>query len=309
MRDLVGYGENPPRVEWPGGAKVAVSVVVNFEEGAERSIEAGDARDEDIHIFGGWQADPTRRSLMKESYFEYGSRAGIWRILSLLRRHEVPATFMTCGMALEKSPEVGPAIVREGHEICAHGYRWAGTVGMEPDEELAEIRRCVEAIERTAGVRPQGWYVRDGITENTRGLLRAEGFVYDSNSYGDDLPYFVPTDRGDHLVVPYSGDANDGRFWGNASLATGNELFEVCRDTLDFLATEADGVPRMMSLGIHSRIGGRPSVASGIQSFLEYAVARDDVWFATRAEIAEWWLAAAPATASGAGEAVEVASA
>lgn len=290
MRDLAGYGEKPPRVEWPGNAKIAVSVVVNFEEGAERSIAAGDPRDEEVNAFGGWQADPAKRSLMKESYFEYGSRAGIWRILSLLRRYEVPATFMACGMALEKSPEVGPAIVRDGHEICAHGYRWAGTVGMDPETELAEIRRCVESIERTAGVRPQGWYVRDGITENTRGLLRSEGFVYDSNSYGDDLPYFVPTNTGDHLVVPYSGDANDGRFWGNASLATGRELFEVSRDTLDYLVDESDGVPRMMSLGIHSRIGGRPSIASGIRAFLEYAVARDDVWFATRGEIAQWWL-------------------
>lgn len=290
MRDLAGYGEKPPRVGWPGGARIAVSVVVNFEEGAESSIAAGDARDEDINAFGGWQADPSKRSLMKESYFEYGSRAGIWRILSLLRRYEVPATFMACGMALEKSPDVGPAIVRDGHEICAHGYRWAGTVGMDPETELAEIRRCVESIERTSGIRPQGWYVRDGITENTRGLLRSEGFLYDSNSYGDDLPYFVPTAVGDHLVVPYSGDANDGRFWGNASLATGQELFEVGRDTLEYLVDESDGVPRMMSLGIHSRIGGRPSIASGIRAFLEYATARDDVWFATRREIAQWWL-------------------
>ncbi|WP_248763319.1 polysaccharide deacetylase family protein [Pseudarthrobacter sp. SSS035] len=293
MRDLIGYGEQPPRGSWPNGARVAISVVVNFEEGAERSIAAGDEADEDVYVFGGWKSDPAKRSLMKESYFEYGSRVGIWRILSLLRRHQVPATVMACGMALEKSPEVGPAIVRDGHEICAHGYRWAGTVGMDPREELAEIRRCAESIERMAGVRPVGWYVRDGITENTRSLLAAEGFLYDSNSYSDDLPYFVSTDLGPHLVVPYTSDANDGRFWGNASLATGNELFEVCRDTLDFLLSEDDGVPRMMSLGIHTRIGGRPSVARGIQQFLQYAVGREDVWFATREQIARWWIDAA----------------
>lgn len=290
MRDLIGYGEHPLRVPWPNGAKVAISVVVNFEEGAEQSIAAGDPRDEDVHVFGGWTSDPTTRSMMKESYFEYGSRVGIWRQLSLLRRYNVPATFMTCGMALEKSPDVGPAIVRDGHEICAHGYRWAGTVGMSPDEELAEIRRCVEAIERMSGVRPVGWYVRDGITENTRSLLVDEGFLYDSNSYGDDLPYFVPTSRGDHLVVPYASDTNDSRFWGNASLATGDEFFEVCKDSLDYLADETDGVSRVMSVGIHARIGGRPSVARGVQKFLEYATARDDVWFATREQIAQHWM-------------------
>lgn len=292
-RDLTGYGENPPRVPWPNGARVAVSIVVHFQEGAESSIGSGDAVDEDIAVFGGWRSDPSRRNLMKESYTEYGSRAGIWRILSLLRRQRVPATVMACGRALEESPEVAAAIARDGHEVASHGYRWAGTVGMEPAEELAEIRRSTQSIQRTTGVRPVGWYVRDGITDNTRALLRAEGYLYDSNSFGDDLPYLAPTENGPHLVVPYASDTNDMRFWEGGTLATAQEYFEVCRDSLDFLLDESDNVPRMMSVGVHPRIGGRPSIARGLQQFLQYAAARDDVWFATREQIARWWVEAA----------------
>ena len=295
MRDLIGYGEHPPIVGWPGGARVAVSLVLNFEEGAESSIEAGDARDEDISIFGGWSADPTRRSLMKESFFEYGSRVGIWRYLGLFREFGVRSTVMACGIALERNPEAARAIARDGHEICGHGYKWQGLVGMSAEEQRAEIRRCVAAIERTAGVRPSGWYVREGITEETRAVLVQEGFLYDSNSYSDDLPYYVDTAEGPHLVVPYSGDTNDARFWGTGSLGSPDDFFSVLRDSLDCLLLEADEVPRMMSVGIHLRIGGRPSVAMAVRRFLEYAQARDGVWFATRDEIARWWAQHAPA--------------
>ncbi|MCA4134020.1 polysaccharide deacetylase family protein [Arthrobacter sp. M4] len=290
MRDLIGYGENPPIVTWPGGAKVAVSLVLNYEEGAESSIEAGDARDEDVSIFGGWSADPTRRSLMKESFFEYGSRVGIWRYLGMLREYNVPATVMACGAALERNPEAARAIVRDGHEICAHGYKWRGTVGMTPAEERAEIRASLSAIEATTGVRPVGWYVREGITENTREILAEEGFLYDSNSYSDDLPYHVAAGPNSHLVVPYSGDTNDARFWGNGSLGTAEDFFTVLKDSLDCLLIEGETVPKMMSVGLHLRIGGRPSVSHGVRRFLEYALAKDGVWFATREEIARWWI-------------------
>ncbi|MBO0980089.1 polysaccharide deacetylase family protein [Microbacterium sp. SD291] len=298
MRDLIGYGEHPPVVGWPGGARVAVSLVLNFEEGAERSIEAGDARDEDISIFGGWSADPARRSLMKESFFEYGSRVGIWRYLGMFRSFGVPSTVMACGVALERNPEAARAIVRDGHEICGHGYKWRGLVGMTPDEQRAEIRRCVAAIEEVAGVTPQGWYVREGITEETRGILVEEGFLYDSNSYSDDLPYSVDTENGRHLVVPYSGDTNDARFWGSGSLGSPDDFFSVLKDSLDCLLLEAEEAPRMMSVGIHLRIGGRPSVAMAVRRFLQYAQEQDGVWFATRAEIARWWLDNAPAAST-----------
>lgn len=291
MRDLIGYGENPPVVEWPNGAKVAISLVVNYEEGAERSIEAGDDRDEDVSIFGGWSADPSRRSLMKESFFEYGSRVGIWRYLGMLREFGVTATFMACGMAFERNVEAARAIARDGHEICAHGYKWQGTVHMSPEEERAEIRASIAAIQKTAGVRPIGWYAREGITESTRAILVEEGFLYDSNSYSDDIPYYVETAAGRHLVVPYSGDTNDGRFWGQGSLATSDDFFKVLKDTLDCLLIEGRTAPKMMSVGIHLRIGGRPSVAYGVRRFLEYATAQEGVWFARREEIAQWWIA------------------
>ena len=295
MRDLIGYGEHPPVVGWPGGAKVAVSLVVNYEEGAERSIAAGDASEEDIVIFGGWSSDPSRRNLMKESFFEYGSRVGIWRYLAMLREHGLRATFMACGEALEKNPGAAQAIARDGHEICGHGYRWRGMTGMTPEEERAEIRACKAAIEATAGVTPVGWYVREDITEKTRSILAEEGFLYDSNSYADDLPYFVQAGEARHLVVPYSGDTNDGRFWGPGSLGTGEDFFSVLKDSLDLLLLEGEAVPKMMSVGIHLRIGGRPSVALGVRRFLEYALGLDGVWFATREEIARWWLDHAPA--------------
>lgn len=292
MRDLIGYGEHPPVVPWPGDAKVAVSIVLNFEEGAEQAIAHGDERDEDVSVFGGWSSNPEVRSLMKESFFEYGSRVGIWRYLRMLKSLEVPATVMACGMSVEKHPEAARAIIRDGHEICAHGYRWRGLVGMTAEEQLTEIRKCVGAIEQVTGSRPVGWYVRDGITPETRGILAGEGFLYDSNSYSDDIPYFVDTDNGQHLVVPYAGDTNDGRFWGNGSLGSPADFFSVLSDSLDCLLEEGEDVPRMMSVGIHLRIGGRPGIAMAVRRFIEYAQKYDDqVWFATRAQIAKWWVA------------------
>jgi peptidoglycan/xylan/chitin deacetylase (PgdA/CDA1 family) len=272
-------------------------MVLNYEEGAESSIEAGDERDEDVSIFGGWSSDPSRRSLMKESFFEYGSRVGIWRYLGMFREYNIPATVMACGAALERNPEAARAIVRDGHEICAHGYKWRGTVGMTPAEEQAELRRALTAIEAVAGVRPVGWYVREGITENTRALLVQEGFLYDSNSYADDLPYHVQAGSSKHLVVPYSGDTNDARFWGNGSLGTSEDFFNVLKDTLDCLLIEGETVPKMMSVGLHLRIGGRPSVAYGVRRFLEYAQAKEGIWFATREDIARWWIEHPPVPA------------
>lgn len=290
MRDFIGYGETPPIVKWPNDAKVAVSLAINYEEGAESSIEAGDSHDEDVSVFAAWSSDPSKRSLTKESYFEYGSRVGIWRYLGMLRDYGVPATFMACGAALEKNPEAAIAIVRDGHEICAHGYKWRGTVGMTPAEEEAEILAAAQAIEATAGVRPVGWYVRQGITENTRALLVRHGFLYDSNSYSDDLPYRVQTEAGQHLVVPYASDTNDGRFWGAGSLATGDDFLHTMKDSLDCLLIEAESVPKMMSVGLHLRIGGRPSVAMAVRRFIEYALGTEGVWFATREQIARTWL-------------------
>lgn len=293
-RDLIGYGEIPPAVQWPGGAKVAVSIALNYEEGAESSIALGDDFDEDIAVFGGWSSPPERRSMMKESFFEYGSRAGIWRLLNILKEFDVQSTVFACGLALERNPEAAKAMVRDGHEVACHGYRWRGTIGMDFDEELADIRRCISSIENTTGVRPVGFYLRDGITERTREILVNEGFLYDSNSYSDDLPYFVPAGGKQHLIVPYAGDTNDGRFWGSGSLATADDFLTVLKDSLDMLIIEGKTVPKMMSVGIHTRIGGRPGVAIALRRFIEYALVQEGVWLATRAQIAEWWIDHAP---------------
>lgn len=290
-RDLVGYGGRPPVVAWPGGARVAVSVALNYEEGAESSIANGDERDEDVSVFGTWSTSPESRSMMKESFFEYGSRVGVWRLLGILEEAGVPATVFACGMALERNPEVAAAMASAGHEICSHGYRWRGQLGMTPDEEIAEIRRAVRAIEATAGVRPVGWYSRDGITERTRDLLAAEGFLYDSNSYSDDLPYYVPVRTGHHVVVPYASDTNDARFWGGAAFATADDLDRMLRDSLELLLVEGRTIPKMMSVGLHMRIGGRPGIAIALRRFLEWAQGQDGVWFATREQIARHWLA------------------
>jgi peptidoglycan/xylan/chitin deacetylase (PgdA/CDA1 family) len=185
-------------------------------------------------------------------------------------------------------------MLKAGHEIACHGYRWRGTVGMSEDEERVEIRQGLDSIEQATGVRPVGWYVRDGITERTRDILVEQGVLYDSNAYCDDLPYYVEAGGGHHLVVPYAGDTNDARFWGQGSLSTADEFAAVLRDTLDMLLIEGESVPRMMSVGLHMRIGGRPGVAIGLRRFLQYALAREGVWFATREQIARWWIANAP---------------
>ena len=169
---------------------------------------------------------------------------------------------------------------------------------MEPDEERREIRKSLAAVEAVSGVRPVGWYVREGITENTRTILAEEGVLYDSNSYADDLPYYVKAGTHNHLVVPYSGDTNDARFWGNGSLGTAEDFFNVLKDSLDCLLIEGETVPKMMSVGLHLRIGGRPSVAHGVRRFLEYALAKEGVWFATREEIARWWMEHPPVEAN-----------
>jgi peptidoglycan/xylan/chitin deacetylase (PgdA/CDA1 family) len=296
-RDFVGYADQPPIVPWPGGARVAVNIALNYEEGAEQSIAFGDPRDEDPVVFGSWRSSPDHRSFMKESFFEYGSRAGIWRLLRILDEAQVPATVFACGQALERNPRVGSAAAAAGHEICSHGYRWRGQIGMSVDEEREEIRRAVAAIEATSGLRPVGWYSRDGITERTRDLLVEEGFLYDSNAYSDDLPYHVPAGGGHHLVVPYCGDTNDARFWGAAGFATANDFFEVMRDSVQMLLIEGEEVPKMMSVGLHMRIGGRPGVAIALRRFIAWAKEQPGVWFATRAPLARHWIVHGPAPA------------
>ncbi len=287
QRDFVGYGPNPPVVEWPNGARIAVSVVVNYEEGSEYSVLDGDPRGETL----GEIASPVpagQRDVVNESFFEYGSRVGVWRILNILDGHDVKATFYCCAVALERNPQVGPEIVRRGHEIFGHGYRWEQYHTMDRESEREAIGKAVESITRTTGQRPLGWYVRHSSV-NTRELVVEEGgFLYDCNAYNDDLPYYTEVNGKNWLVIPYSLDVNDTKFW-RGGMTLGSDFYQAARDTFDLLYEEGATHPKMMSLGMHCRIIGKPSRAAGLRRFLEYAGGKPGVWFARRIDIARWW--------------------
>ncbi len=288
-RDFIGYGENPPDIVWPNKARIAISVVVNYEEGSEYSLLDGDTH----HETNNEVPSPVpldQRDLFNESFFEYGSRVGVWRLLNLFERYGVKTTFYCCAVALERNPEVARAIVERGHEICGHGYRWQEYHSMDRDSELDSIRRTVESLERTTGVRPVGWFTRYGPSLNTRELVAGEqGFIYDSLSMNDDLPYFVRVNEAPWLVIPYSFETNDARFW-RGGLVSVNDFFEYLKDTFDCLYEEGQSSPKMMSVGLHCRITGRPARSRAVQRFLEYASGFPDVWFARRDEIASHWL-------------------
>ena len=231
-----------------------------------------------------------QRDLFNESFFEYGSRVGVWRLLNLFERYGVKTTFYCCAVALERNPEVARAIVERGHEICGHGDRCQEYQAMDRDSELDSIRRTVESLERTTGVRPVGWFTRYGPSLNTRELVAGEqGFIYDSLSMNDDLPYFVIVNEAPWLVIPYSFETNDARFW-RGGLVSVNDFFEYLKDTFDCLYEEGQSSPKMMSVGLHCRITGRPARSRAVQRFLEYASGFPDVWFARRDEIASHWL-------------------
>jgi peptidoglycan/xylan/chitin deacetylase (PgdA/CDA1 family) len=287
-RDFIGYGVNPPDVQWPNGARIAVSVVVNYEEGSEYSILDGDPAGETSGESPS-PAGPGERDLANESFFEYGSRVGVWRILNILDRYNVKGTIFACALALERNPEVGPELVRRGHEVMGHGNRWEEYYKMDRDAEREAIREAVATITNATGQRPLGWYTRYGPSVNTRQLVVEEGgFEYDCNAYNDDLPYYTPVDGKPWLVVPYSLEVNDYKFW-RGDLLTPAHFFEVAKASFDTLYEEGSAHPKMMSVGLHCRIIGKPSRAAGLDRFLKYASEKEGVWFARRLDIARWW--------------------
>jgi peptidoglycan/xylan/chitin deacetylase (PgdA/CDA1 family) len=286
-RDLVGYGRDVPHAEWPGGARVAVSIVLNYEEGSERAAEFGDAEHEALGEIPR-QIDPAYRDLAVESVYEYGSRAGVHRVMRLLRELGIRCTVFAAAVALERNPAVCEWIREDGHEPCSHGYRWSEDWTVDRDEQRRRIAAAVASIERTCGRRPVGWYCRWMPSEATRELLVEEGgFAYDSDAYNDDLPYWTRVLGRDHLVVPYTLLYNDARFtadgWSPADFA------DVCRRGFDELWREGAERPRLMSIGLHPRFIGQAARTSALREFLEHAQARGEVWFATREEIARHW--------------------
>ncbi len=289
-RDFVGYGMNPPVVRWPGDARIAVQVVINYEEGSEYSLLDGDPKREATGDFTS-PIPLDQRDLLNESFFEYGSRVGVWRLLQLLDRHQVPCTFLACGLALERNPQLAREITRRGHEPAGHGWRWEEYHKMPLEQEREAIRKAVESIERTTGERPLGWMPRYGPSLNTRELLVEEGgFVYDScYATNDDLPYFVEVTGKRWLVMPYSNDVNDGRAFRGGGGGP-DDFYSLMRYTFDMLYAEGETHPRIMSIGLHCRISGRPAMAWVVERFLRYARGFPGVWFARRIDIARWWL-------------------
>lgn len=288
-RDFFGYGNKTPEIRWPEDARVAVSIVVNLEEGAEFTISGGDDRNESVYevidqVSG--RPDPCI-----ESHYEYGTRAGYWRIMEVLDRFSVKATVSACGRAVEVSPWLAQDAAERGHEIAAHGYRWESHVGLSEAEERERIAKTVRAIQTATGRRPVGWHTRSTPSENTRRLLVEEGgFVYDNDAYNDDLPYFVDVGGRKHLVLPYAFDTNDVHFQHTQRFATGENFAAYVNAAFDWLAREGGTRPRMMSIGLHLRMIGRPGRIGGLERILEHVTTRGDAWIARRDEIARYWI-------------------
>lgn len=287
QRDFVGYGGRPPNPQWPGDARLALNLVVNYEEGSEPSIADGD-RDSEVGLTEGG-GGVGGHDLGAESMFEYGSRVGYWRLSRILGERGLPATVMACALALERNPSAAADIIARGWDVCAHGWRWERHAELDEATERDRIARTVASLTKTVGQRPLGWYCRYAPGPNTRRLIVDEGgFLYDSDAYNDELPYWVGVAGRRHLVVPYSLTTNDTKFMRGA-IATSSQYFEMLRDGFDMLYREGDASPRMMSVGLHLRITGHPSRAAGLERFLDHVMGHDRVWICRRAEIARHW--------------------
>jgi peptidoglycan/xylan/chitin deacetylase (PgdA/CDA1 family) len=290
MRDLVGYGWKYPKIVWPGEARVVVSLVLNYEEGSELCVGDGDAQGERVGEFVYPSMDADTRDMGIESTFEYGARVGTWRVLDLLDEFDAKATIFACGRALERNPLLARTFTERGHEVAGHGYRWVDHFRMAEDHEREQIRLAVEAIARTSGERPVGWYCRYAPSVNTRRLLLEDGgFLYDCDSYADEVPYWVKVGERDHLIVPYQLDANDAKFFRGPGWSGAGEFWEYLRDSVDCLVREGARTPKMLSVGLHGRIIGRPGRSTALARFLEHCRRTPGVSFQRRVDIARWW--------------------
>lgn len=294
-RDMIGYGRNPPHARWPNEARVALQVVVNYEEGGERSILHGDDESECYlqEVVGG-QPLKGVRDIEVESVYEYGSRAGLWRLMRLFETCKIPVTFYAVAMALARNPEAVAAIREAGHEVASHGLRWIDYQDVDEAVERAHIRQAVELLTRVMGERPLGWYT-GRVSPQTRRLVAEEGgFLYDADSYADDLPYWEMAAGAPQLIVPYTLDNNDMKFGTAQGFSTGDEFYAYLRDAFDVLYAEGAERPKMMSVGLHCRLAGRPGRLRGLQRFLEHVLSHDRVWICRRVDIARHWRATHP---------------
>ncbi len=304
-RDLVGYGRSPPHAAWPGGARIALQFVLNYEEGAENCVLDGDAGSEVFlsEIIGAQSF--AMRHLSMESLYEYGSRAGLWRVLRAFERRRLPLTIFAVARAVERNPEAAAAFRELGHEIASHGLRWISYQQVDAATERAHMAEAVEVLRRVFGAAPVGWYTGRDSPATRRLLIEHGGFLYDSDSYADDLPYWVrvategsTAPARAHLVVPYTLDTNDMRFATTQGFNSGTQFFDYLRDAFDVLYREGDpsGLdrPKMLSVGLHCRIAGRPARLAALERFLDHVQAHAQVWICRRVEIARHWIATHP---------------
>ncbi|CAP55936.1 allantoinase PuuE [Gluconacetobacter diazotrophicus] len=295
-RDLVGYAGHPPDPRWPGQARVAVQFVINYEEGGENSVLHGDAGSEAfLSEMIGARSIPGARAMAMESLYEYGSRAGFWRLHRLFTERSLPVTVFGVAAAMARNPDAVAAMLGAGWDIATHGLRWIDYQDIPEDVERAHIRDCIALHTALTGSRPVGWY-QGRTSPNTARLVAEEGgFVYDADSYADDLPYYDRRYGRPQLIVPYTLDANDMRFVALNGFTEGEQFFRYLRDTFDALYEEGESAPKMMSVGLHCRVAGRPGRARAVARFLDHVMAHDRVWVATRLDIARHWLEVHPA--------------
>ena len=289
-RDMVGYGYNDFKVVWPNNARLAVQIVLNYEEGAENCILNGDKQSEVFlsEIIG---AQPIKgRHINMESLYEYGSRRGFWRIHKLFQEKKIPITIFGVGMALEKNPEICKAIKNSDYEVASHGWRWIDYQNIKKSEEKKHMKLAIQAHKKIFGERPQGWYT-GRCSPNTRDLVFEDGgFLYDSDSYSDDLPYWEVRNKKKQLIIPYTLDNNDMRFATNQGFNTGDHFFTYLKDSFDALYEEGKTNPKMMSVGLHCRLIGKPGRIQSLKKFLDYITKHEDVWICKRIDIAKHWI-------------------
>jgi len=298
-RDFCGYGDSPPKANWPGGARLALQIVLNYEEGGENCVLHGDAASESfLSEIVAAQPCVGVRHMSMESVYEYGSRAGVWRLKRLFQRYRVPVTVFAVGMAVEKNPQAVRQLFDDGHEICSHGYRWIDYQDVDIETEREHMQKAIAAIESVTGERPLGWYT-GRTSPNTRALVAGEGgFLYHSDDYSDDLPFWDMNYRDPQLVIPYTLDANDMRFTTAQGFNCGEQFYQYLKDSFDVLYSEGAEAPRMMSLGLHCRISGRPGRIAALERFLRYVRSHEEVWICRRIDIARHWRQHHPAQVS-----------
>ena len=287
---MVGYGYNDFKVVWPNNARLAVQIVLNYEEGAENCVLNGDKQSEVFlsEIIG---AQPIKgRHINMESLYEYGSRRGFWRIHKLFQEKKIPITIFGVGMALEKNPEICKAIKNSDYEVASHGWRWIDYQNIKKSEEKKHMKLAIQAHKKIFGERPQGWYT-GRCSPNTRDLVFENGgFLYDSDSYSDDLPYWEVRNKKKQLIIPYTLDNNDMRFATNQGFNTGDHFFTYLKDSFDALYEEGKTNPKMMSVGLHCRLIGKPGRIQSLKKFLDYITKHEDVWICKRIDIAKHWI-------------------